>query len=418
MSLEICPKFSPIFDKQERRRYRLNYGGRGSGKSFTMAVANVTKTYDTEHRKILYLRQTMTSSEDSTYADVKLAMETMDVLEDFAEKGGNFTNRYTGNQIIFKGIRATGTQSAKLKSLSGVTDLVIEEAEEVESFEEFSKVDESIRMKDIDLTVTLIFNPTSAIKSWIHQEWFVDGLPNPEREHDTVFIKTTYKDNLKNLNPAVVKRYEDLKLKNPTYYLNNILAEWTLESENRVYDGWGELPSWFSEETNYSRWYGLDFGYGGKDATALIEITLFEEAYYIKEIFCKSGLSIGDTATLMRQKGVPANALIIADSAVPTLIWELRRAGYRGIRRAKKGPNSLGQGIKRLQGFHIVMIGGEKNVNLWYAYNTFAWKKDGGLPHEPDILAALRYALTYKNTKASGGSISAGSRVIRSSGYI
>ena len=89
----------------------------------------------------------MSSSEDSTIADVTNAIEIMGKSSDFRYKAGLFTNIRTGSTISFKGIRSSGSQSAKLKSLSGITTLVIEEAEEIESFEEFSKVDESIRTK-------------------------------------------------------------------------------------------------------------------------------------------------------------------------------------------------------------------------------------------------------------------------------
>ena len=115
--------------------------------------------------------------------------------------------------------------------------MVIEEAEEVESFAEFSKVDESIRIAGKPLKVILIYNPGSAIKSWIHKEWFKEGLPKPERLDDTMYIHSTYKDNINNLNKSVVKRYEDLAQSNPTYYKNTILAEWTLEVEGRIYAG-------------------------------------------------------------------------------------------------------------------------------------------------------------------------------------
>ena len=419
MALTINPLFQPLFNPTEKRRYRQVYGGRGSGKSFVEGVVAVEKTYRKEHRKILYLRQTMSSSEDSTYADVLLVMELMGVRGDFRERGGNFTNKKTGNQIIFKGIRATGSQSAKLKSLSGVTDLVIEEAEEVETFEEFSKVDESIRMIGVDLTVTLIYNPTSTINSWIHNEWFVDGEPNPDREHDTVFIHSTYKDNLHNLNPTVVQRYEDLERTNPIYYRNNILAEWTKEVENRIYEGWGTIPNLFDDTAD--TWYGLDFGYGGKDMTACIEINYVNKdgstIYYIREVFAKSGISISDTVQELKRHRVPYNALIVADSASPTLIMEIKRGGYPSIRKARKGTNSVEQGIKKLQDLNIVIIGGN-NSNLEYAYITFSRDRNGKLPHEPDTLAALRYAITYKNTRMGGQKTVGSGRVVRQSGYI
>ena len=132
IELNINPTFKPLFmDELDMPRYYQLYGGRGSG-------------------KILYLRQTMASSDDSVVADIKAAIRLMNAEADFRESKGTITNITTGATISFKGIRSSGSATAKLKSLSGITTLVVEEAEEVESFEEFSKVDESISFKELD----------------------------------------------------------------------------------------------------------------------------------------------------------------------------------------------------------------------------------------------------------------------------
>jgi phage terminase large subunit len=386
--LTINPLFEPLFqDNLEDPRYYQVYGGRGSGKSFTVAVAMVTKTYSSFKHKILFLRQTMSSSEDSTIADVKAVIEKMGVGNDFREANGVITNISTGSTITFKGIRSTGTQTAKLKSLSGITTLVVEEAEEVESFEEFSKVDESIRIQGKPLKVILIYNPTSSIASWIHKEWFKNGVPMHERLDDTIYIHSTYLDNIENLNESVVKRYRSLERSNPTYYINTILAEWTLEVSGKIYAGWDLYPRFNNiGET----WYGLDFGYGGKDKTSLIKITFFEGTYYVEEMFSVAGLKLDDTLKKFKEMEIPYSAKIYADSAMPLLIEVIRLGGYSGIRKCTKG--NVDAGIKKVQNKDIVMIGSDK-TGLYFAYQTFRHDKNGKLPHEPDELAALRYGI-------------------------
>ena len=389
--LEIHPHFSPLFqDNLDDPRYYQVYGGRGSGKSFAVALAMVLLTYSKYRHKILYLRQTMTSSEDSTIADIRAAIALINGQADFREVKGTITNIKTGGSIIFKGIRSTGTQTAKLKSLSGVTTLVIEEAEEVESFEEFSKVDESIRLVGKPLKVILVYNPTSAVKSWIHKEWFEQGLPKPERLGDTMFIHSTYLDNIKNLHPSVVRRYQDLEKTNPVYYRNTILAEWTLEVSGRLYAGWGHYPE-FEEEGD--TWYGLDFGYGGNDKTSCVKITWFEGTYYVEQMFSEAKLTIRRTLTLMRKAKIPFNAKIFADSAMPLLITEIRQGGYTSVRKATKG--NVEASIKKVQDKDITLVGGD-DTGLYYAYMTFRRDKNGKLPHEPDELAAMRYAINSK----------------------
>jgi phage terminase large subunit len=398
--LVINPVFQPIFiDEIDTPRYYQLYGGRGSGKSFVAAIAMVQLTYSKYQHKILYLRQTMASSDDSVVADIKMAMEVLGVAQDFREKGTTITNIRTGATIAFKGIRSSGTATAKLKSLSGITTLVVEEAEEVESFEEFSKVDESIRVKGKPLKVILIYNPTSALKSWIHQEWYTDGRPKVERYQDTEYMHSTFLDNEDNLNPSVVKRYKDLEQTNPTYFKNTILAEWTLETVGRLYAGWGMYPE--LEEVG-DTWYGLDFGYGGKDRTACIKITWIDDVYYVEEMFSEAKLSIRKTLSMMRKAEIPFNAKIYADSAMPLLIDEIRKGGFRTVRKATKG--NVEAGIKKVQDKDIVMIGDDKS-HLYYAYMTFSRDKNGKLPHEPDELAAMRYGINSRRPVSNPGKI-------------
>lgn len=412
--MEIHPKFQALFsDSMEDKRYYQVYGGRGSGKSFAVATCAITKTYSEFGHRVLYLRKTMTSSEDSTIADVRLCIEMMDLEDDFSYANNTFTNKKTGGTITFKGIYATGSQTAKLKSLSNITTMIVEEAEELSSFEEFSKIDEGIRVAGKPLKVILVYNPGSALQSFIHSEWFLKGQPNPDRFHDTEFIHSTYKDNIKNLNPSVVKRYEDLETSNPTYYRQVILAEWTLEAQDRVYEGWGEIENF---EPEGDVWYGLDFGYGGNDETSCVRVNYFEEKYYVNQLFSKRKMRIDEIVFELRNNNVPPGSLIIADSAVPEFITQIKIGGFTQVRPCKKGHNSKEQGIKKLQELPIIMVG--MNPNLYFAYNTFSRKKNGELPHEPDTLAALRYALTYKNTDSAGKPIQRRVNTIKSQGYL
>lgn len=390
--LLINPLFTPIFqDNISDPRYYLNFGGRASGKSFATSIAMVLLSYSKHQHRILYLRQTMSSSEDSVIEDVKKSIEILNLGSDFKQRGYTLNNLKSGGRIIFKGIRSNGSQTAKLKSLSGITTLIVEEAEEIESFEEFSKIDESIRTLGKPLKVMLLFNPTSAISSWIHKEWFDQGLPKKGRT-DTVYLHSTYKDNIENIAPSTVKRFEDLRETNPTYYVNVILAEWTLEAEGQIYAGWKiieEIPAIARIEGD--TWFGLDFGYGGRDKTSLIKITYHNEIYYIEEMFSKAKLSISDTVSNIA-KHATRNSLIYADSAMPLLISEIREAGFTKIRKAKKG--KIKEAIKKVQNKNIYLVGDD--TNIYASYMTFKRDSKDELPHEPDELAAMRYGINSR----------------------
>ena len=412
--LKVNPIFSPLFrDDLDQPRYYNVYGGRGSGKSFIASIATVQLSYSKHKHNVLYLRQTMNSMEDSSYKDIMDAIEFMGKEKDFKVVKNRIINKLTGSIISFKGIRST--TGAKLKSLSGFTTLIIEEAMEVESFEEFSKIDEGIRVKGKPLKVILLYNPGVALGAWIHDEWFVDGKPNPQAFEDTVFMHSTFLDNEENLNPSVVQRYKDLELKRPKYYVNTILAEWTLDSEGRVYDGWDIYPG--MEDKPEFTVYGLDFGYGGVDSTSLIKVDYFEGTWYLTEVFSKPKIRMGEVVALMRQNNVPLDARIYADYAVPLFLTEIRLGGYKGIRKCKKG--KVTEKVKIMQDKKIVIIDENKSSQLYYGYITWSVNEKGKLPHEPDSLAAARYGILSCNPRTDKRSLGrAPKRITRSKGYL
>ena len=383
--------FEPLFyDFIGQPKYYNVYGGRGSGKSTAVAVAAVELTYSDFGHNVLYIRQLMSSIEDSSIADIRQAIKDLGYEDDFVEKGGKIFNKTNGSTIAFKGIRSSGSATAKLKSLSGITIVVFEEAEEVESFEEFSKVDEGVRKKGVPLKNIMIYNPSSALSSWVHEEWFIDGQPNEARFDDTVFMHSTYLDNLDNLNEKTIESYERLKETNPVYYKNTILAEWTLDAQERVYSDWELIPRMKEEGDT---WYGLDFGYGGKDHTACVKVTWIDGVYYVKEMFSEPKQKIRDTYDSMVKAKIPKNAKIFADYAVPLLISELRLKGYSGLQKCRKG--KVEGEVKKIQDLDIRIIG-NKDSSIYFHNKT--WQKTKGKikDHEPDILAALRYAINSK----------------------
>ena len=412
--LKVNPIFSPLFrDDLDQPRYYNVYGGRGSGKSFIASIATVQLSYSKHKHNVLYLRQTMNSMEDSSYKDIMDAIEFMGKERDFKVVKNRIINKLTGSIISFKGIRST--TGAKLKSLSGFTTLVIEEAMEVESFEEFSKIDEGIRVKGKPLKVILLYNPGVALGAWIHDEWFIDGKPNPKAFEDTVFMHSTFLDNEENLNPSVVQRYKDLELKRPKYYVNTILAEWTLDSEGRVYDGWDIYPG--MEDRPEFTVYGLDFGYGGVDSTSLIKVDYFEGTWYLTEVFSKPKIRMGEVVALMRQNNVPLDARIYADYAVPLFLTEIRLGGYKGIRKCKKG--KVSEKVKIMQDKKIVIIDENKSSQLYYGYITWSVNEKGKLPHEPDSLAAARYGILSCNPRTDKRSLGrAPRRITRRKRYL
>ena len=95
----------------------------------------------------------MTSAKTSIIPQFIEVMELLGYTDnDFDITNDTITNKNTGSQILFKGIRtSSGVQTASLKSLTGITTFVVDEAEELVSEEVFNKIDYSVRVKGIQI---------------------------------------------------------------------------------------------------------------------------------------------------------------------------------------------------------------------------------------------------------------------------
>ncbi len=194
--LNLNKKYQALFNSQSR--YFVITGGRGSGKSFATNTFLVLLTYEKGHR-ILFTRYTMTSAGMSIIPEFIEKLELMGVLDQFTVNKTEIINNLTGSSIYFSGIRtSSGDQTAKLKSIQGVSSFILDEAEELTDEESFDKIDFSIRAKNVKNRCILILNPTTK-ENWIYQRFFQNrGVPdgfNGTKENIT-YIHTTYLDNL------------------------------------------------------------------------------------------------------------------------------------------------------------------------------------------------------------------------------
>lgn len=146
-------------------------------------------------------------------------------------------------------------------------------------------------------------------------------------------------------------------------------------------------------------WYGMDFGYTN-DPTAVVELRKQGGQLWVREVIFETGLTNQDINA--RLKGlIPKNAKIIADSAEPKSIEELRRMGWQ-IEPAKKGADSVNSGISTLKAYQINVL--ESSLNLKKEFENYKWREDratGEPMNEPvDVfnhgMDALRYVALNK----------------------
>lgn len=407
ISLSLSVKYEPLFewlyclkylDKEEtvvNPLWKVDTviitGGRNSQKSFAVGTWCCVAAKDCTHR-ILYTRYTLTSAQDSIIPEFNEKINMLNAHEAFDVTKDRITGRNGKSKVVFKGIKtSSGNQTASLKSLKDFSVFVLEEAEEMPNFEDWDKIKKSIRAKDVRNLNILLLNPTTKTH-WIYEEFFegmgvsegfngivenvlyihstyldmerdliADNIWNDfedKRKAHEIYINTP-KDQREKLDPKIVKK--------ALYYKHVILGGWLDNADGVVFENW----SWGEFDDSLPFGFGQDFGFS-IDPTTLVKCAVNKKhkKIYVKECFGKPGLSTTDIYNLnLRYAGF--NGSIIADSAEPRLISEVRDMGIN-IEACIKGPGSVTAGIKALQEYEIIVdpssteIGKELNNYVWH----------------------------------------------------
>lgn len=227
--MQILNNYKSLFVKNPHTRYFLVTGGRGSGKSYSVALMLLNLTYEKDNI-ILFTRWTMISAHISIIPEFLEKIEVMGVESDFDITQNEIVNNKTGSKILFRGIKTSqGTATANLKSIAGVTCWVLDEAEELVEEDVFDRIDLSIRAKDIPNRVILVMNP-SYKTHWIYKRWV------QEKRSDTTYIHTTYLHNLNNLSKSFIEQAERVKQTNPVRYNHLFIGDWLDDAEGLLWD--------------------------------------------------------------------------------------------------------------------------------------------------------------------------------------
>ena len=200
--IKVHKKYREILAKDSR--YYIVSGGRGSGKSFSVNALLVLLTYEAGHT-ILFTRYTLASAYISIIPEFIEKLEMFGFLGDFHITKDEIRNKRSGSKIIFRGIKtSSGDQTANLKSLTGITTWVVDEAEELTDEQKFDTIDLSVRQQGKQNRVILILNPTTK-EHFIYSRFFEDrGVQEGVNKtvENTTYIHTTYLDNKDNLSQS------------------------------------------------------------------------------------------------------------------------------------------------------------------------------------------------------------------------
>jgi len=297
-----------------KKRYVLNSGGVGSGKTYGIAIKAFKLCLEYPGIFGLIGAQTYPLLRDTTLR------EFINIVPTETIKTYNKTNQHfmfhNGSEVIFRAF----DDENKLKSLN-LGFAAIEEMTDVTE-ETFKMLRTRMRQDGMPGTIFGATNP-STFGNWVYR-YFIDPerpvIPNDRRD----VIYSVSSDNFY-LPDEYLEDLETLKTTNPEYYSMMIQGKWgsfegliyNLPMEQRV------NPDQLPPKKKIHRWFaGLDFGF--THPTALVIIGVREDTYYIYDEIYQHKMTPPQIIEAVKQKmqEYPID-IIYCDSARPELIQDM-----------------------------------------------------------------------------------------------
>lgn len=379
-------------------RYRVVKGSRASKKSTTTSLWMIYNVMKYPSANVLVIRKVYRSLKDSCFAQLQWAINQLHVsaLWDIRTNPLEMTYLPTGQKILFRGLDDPLKTTSITVTVGKLCWLWIEEAYEIMNESDFDVIDESIRgemEEPLFKQITLTFNP------WNERHWLKAKFFDKERP-EVLAMTTNYMCN-EWLDKSDLQVFENMKKNNPRRYQVAGLGNWGIV-EGIVYENWKEqkftLEEIKSTCSDLKTCCGLDFGYTNDPSAFFMGfLDRTNKKLYVWDEFYEKELSNRDIYNRILSMGY-SKEKITADSAEPKSIAELDALGLKRIKSAKKGADSINNGIQWIQDLEIIIH--PRCVNFITEISNYTWDKDKfgkKLNHPIDdfnhLMDAMRYAL-------------------------
>ena len=379
-------------------RYRVCKGSRASKKSKTTALNFISNMMKYKGANLLVVRKTYRTLKDSCFTELKWAIHRLgvDAWWQIKESPLEMTYVPTGQKIYFRGLDDPLKVTSITVDVGQLCWMWIEEAYEITKESDFDMLDESIRGAsegDLYKQITLTFNPWNE-RHWIKKRFF----DHPE-DPDILALTTNYMCN-EWLDAADLAVFERMKRENPRRYRVAGLGDWGIV-DGLIFENWKEELFDLEEIKRIQgiqTAFGLDFGYTNNPSAlfcGMIDQT-HKKIYVFDEMYQK-GMSNEAIYAEITKMGY-AKEKITADCAEPKSIARLYDLGIYRIRAARKGKDSVNNGIDFIQDYEIIIH--PRCVNFITEISNYTWdvdKFENKLNKPIDdfnhLMDAMRYAL-------------------------
>lgn len=180
--LQLTDDFWPLLT--QKGRYKVYFGGRGAGKSLSIAKALIWLAARVKMR-VLCTREIQHTIKESVHASFRKCIEEMGYSDLFTITHEGIRSN-AGAEFIFMGLRS---HSAEIKSLHAIDIAWVEEAQAVseDSWDNLTNTIRKINATDVDTQIWVSFNP---FKEDQHTyKLFVKGRESIERNYPGSYVK-------------------------------------------------------------------------------------------------------------------------------------------------------------------------------------------------------------------------------------
>jgi phage terminase large subunit len=354
--MKLNPNFVFIEKNISEKRVLALQGGTRSGKTYSALQWIIRQCMQYKGMTISIVRATLPALKASAMRDF---VEILTNLGLYSESQHNMTeNVYTlnGNTIEFFSVDNEQKLRGRKRDL-----LFVNEANEI-TLEQWRQL-----VFRTTGRIIIDYNP-SMVDSWIYDHVLT--------REDCGLLVTTYKDN-PHLSEYIIREIEALQDADPEYWKVFGLGE-RGQLKDLVFNNWTQVPSMPPDAKLIG--YGMDFGFS-VDPTTLIEVRQQNGELWLREVLYRTNMTNTDIGNFLKQQGI-ARDEIVADSAEPKSIEEIRRQGFN-IQPALKGPDSINNGIDILRRYKMNVT--QDSLNLIKELRSYKWAtdKDGKATGKP-----------------------------------
>ncbi|PWM58580.1 MAG: PBSX family phage terminase large subunit [Subdoligranulum variabile] len=370
-------------------------GGRASLKSSYVSVEVVLQLIRHPDCHALVCRQVADTLRDSVYAQILWAIDKLGLTAHFRCTQSPLQCTYlpTGQRILFRGL----DDPQKIKSIKlpfgyiGV--LWFEEADQIKGGEDAVRNVQQSALRGGEFGLTFIsFNPPSASKNWANK-YAMETRPG-KRVHHSSYLEAPPEW----LGPKFLAQAEYIKETKPTKYRHEYLGE-AVGNGTQVFDN-VRLEEMSAKRIRSlgDALNGVDWGwYPDPWAFNRCAYDAHARTLYIFDELTRLKTNNQETAKLVLQH-IEGWETLTADSAEPKSCGDYRDAGIR-CREAEKGPGSVTQSMKWLQGLTAIVIDPKRCPDTAKEFTEYEYEtgRDGEvLPGYVDAdnhhIDAVRYA--------------------------